>query len=88
MDRGGRFLVRQWLDGCAIFDRRSGDTHALDPLTAAMFMCWGEEIQERSSLVVKMSSLRPDIALNEIESQFDAIVERLEKLDLLKVGAH
>lgn len=33
-----RFLIRAWPDGCVVFDRLSGDTHALDPLTARVFV--------------------------------------------------
>jgi PqqD family protein of HPr-rel-A system len=33
MDRG-RWLSHEWDDGCVLFDRSSGDTHALDPLCA------------------------------------------------------
>lgn len=30
----GRWLSHEWDDGCVLFDRTSGDTHALDPLCA------------------------------------------------------
>jgi len=30
----GRWLSHEWDDGCVLFDRSSGDTHALDPLCA------------------------------------------------------
>lgn len=37
--RGGeRFLLRDWDDGCVVFDRRFGNTHALDSATAEVFM--------------------------------------------------
>jgi len=29
-----RWLSHEWDDGCVLFDRSSGDTHALDPLCA------------------------------------------------------
>ena len=31
---GKRWLSHEWDDGCVLFDRSSGDTHALDPLCA------------------------------------------------------
>ncbi len=33
-----RFLFRVWSDGCVVFDRQSGDTHALDPIAGRMFL--------------------------------------------------
>ena len=32
-----RFLLREWDDGCVIFDRRFGNTHALNSVTAEVF---------------------------------------------------
>ena len=32
-----RFLLREWADGCVVFDRRFGNTHALDSDTAEVF---------------------------------------------------
>lgn len=32
-----RFLIRHWPDGVVVFDRRFGDTHALNHLTASVF---------------------------------------------------
>ncbi|MCV2353138.1 HPr-rel-A system PqqD family peptide chaperone [Paucibacter sp. B2R-40] len=32
-----RFLISEWADGCTVYDRRYGDTHALNHLTAAVF---------------------------------------------------
>ena len=32
-----RFLILNWDDGCTVYDRRYGDTHALNSLTAAVF---------------------------------------------------
>lgn len=31
-----RFAIHDWDDGCVVFDRLSGDTHALDPLAAEL----------------------------------------------------
>ena len=33
----GRFLLRDWDDGCVVFDRRFGNTHALNSITAEVF---------------------------------------------------
>ncbi len=33
-----RFVFHAWVDGCVVFDLVSGDTHALDPLAAQLFL--------------------------------------------------
>lgn len=33
----GRFLIQVWPEGCVVFDRQLGNTHAMDELTGAVF---------------------------------------------------
>lgn len=33
---GDRWMLREWDDGCVVYDRRSGDTHALDALSTEL----------------------------------------------------
>lgn len=35
---GERYLFHVWDDGCVVFDPRTGDTHALDPDSALIFL--------------------------------------------------
>lgn len=76
-----RFMLRSFADGCVVFDGRSGDTHALDPLAARVFV---------SSVAVDIVDLPEAIAqalspLTRIEWDEAAAQarERLEGLGLL-----
>lgn len=33
-----RYFFHVWTDGCAVFDRQTGDTHVLDPLAASLLL--------------------------------------------------
>lgn len=35
---GERFIFHVWDDGCAVFDRKTGDSHALDTGSALLFL--------------------------------------------------
>lgn len=45
---GGLFLVLEWPDGAAVFDRSTGDTHALEPVSAFLMrnLSPGEPLSE------------------------------------------
>lgn len=86
MEVGGRFLVRRWVDGCVLFDLLSGDTHALTPLSCAMFLSFDSGNLDKLAHIGRMLVLCPDLALSDIESQYDDALEHLTDLDLVKAG--
>lgn len=45
---GAPFLVLEWPDGAAVFDRSTGDTHALEPVSAFLMrnLAPGEPLSE------------------------------------------
>ena len=86
MGEVGRFLVTQWVDGCVVFDRQFGDTHALDPAVAAIFLCIENGERDRSALIAKNASFYPEISNQFIESQLDGTLVHLEALGLVKAN--
>ena len=88
MGQDDRFLLKKCTDGSLVFDRHSGDTHALDPETSAIFLELISGNQYRPSLTAKLSSFYPDNADFDAESQLDKVLEHLERLGLGKVSLH
>lgn len=86
MGEVGRFLVTQWVDGCVVFDRQFGDTHALDPAVAAIFFCVEDGEWDRAALISKYASFYPEMSNQFIESQFDGALVHLETLGLVKAN--
>jgi hypothetical protein len=76
-DSDGRFAYHVWPDGCAVFDRLSGNTHLLDVFSAWQFLSipgTPSSIRE----VLKLPELLPD----QLTSAFEDARERLAKLQL------
>jgi PqqD family protein of HPr-rel-A system len=78
-----RFLVRQWQDGCVVFDRNTGNTHALDLLTFAMLEAVDRHDKDKDAMITACHSYFPLSSANELESMVQACYERLEKCGLI-----
>lgn len=85
MDGSTRFLVKQWLDGGAVFDKQFGDTHALDPAAFEVFLALDQGESKRSTLLEKFSPFYPDLTVEELADQFEEVLSRLQRLRLTKV---
>jgi len=79
-----RFLVKQWLDGCVVYDREFGNTHALDPAASAVFLALKNGDRDRSTLIEIISSFYPGSSDQEIASRVVELIEHLEGLGLAK----
>lgn len=84
MREDGRFLIRQWLDGCVVFDRQVGDTHALDPTSAAIFLGIENGNVTMSGLAEKISSFHPDATSQDLRAKVYGVLAHLEKLGLVR----
>lgn len=84
MVEAGRFLFRQWRDGTVVFDRQFGDTHALDPTAAAVFMALEKETCERSALITALSPFYPEASQQDLASRLDGLFEQLTTLGIVK----
>jgi hypothetical protein len=73
----GRYAFHVWFDGCAVFDRLSGDSHVLDVFAAMLFL----SALKASAEVIE--GLRPpEISPETLASAFADAQLRLEKLRL------
>ena len=81
---GERFLVHQWTDGCAVFDRQTGDTHALDSLACTAFATAQDGASLRESVQQLAPSFYPDKAADELALLVCECCERLEKCGLME----
>ena len=72
-----RFLLREWDDGCVIFDRRFGNTHALNSVTAEVFNALLAAPDEEPQQV--LARMRPSGQGEEAQWQ-QAIEQALEQL--------
>lgn len=73
----GRFVLHVWHDGCAVFDRFSGDTHILDVYSANLFLA-GFAVP--ASLAGKLRL--PEISPDNLATALEDARRRLDKLKL------
>lgn len=52
-----RFLVWQWVDGCVVFDRESGNTHAFGPQMAGAFLAAHRSAQSPAQIEQAFNAL-------------------------------
>ncbi len=88
MEVAGRFLVKQWADGSVVFDRQLGDTHALDPVAAAVFLSFNKGERERAVLLAILSPFYAQDAQQDMNSRLDDLIEQLSMLDLVKADVN
>lgn len=84
MVKADRFLVKQWLDGSAVFDRQFGDTHALDAAAAAIFLSLKKGEREQAALIATLSPFYPEATQQDMTSRLDSLLEQLTKLGLVE----
>ena len=82
-DGSNRFLVRRWADGYVIFDRHTGDTHALDPLTFDVLDTLQDGDNDSASVNAACHSHFPQSSADELESIARDCCERLEQCGLI-----
>ncbi|MDP2809149.1 MAG: hypothetical protein Q8O34_03280 [Rhodocyclaceae bacterium] len=74
---GGRYAFHVWSDGCAVFDRSSGDTHVLDVFSAMQFL---SGLKAPASVIERLQF--SGIPADSLSSALDDAGLRLEKLKL------
>lgn len=85
MSDGGRFSKLTWLDGGVVFDRSTGDTHAFDSFTYALFVVQLDEAFAEELWLASVSVKFPEFSRDEIESRYEVAVDHLRKLGFVKV---
>ncbi len=88
MGEVGRFLLMSWPDGSVVFDRNTGDTHAFDSYTYALFNSLQSGISAMPMLFEQVQAGFPEIPLSELKSRFGLALDQLQKLGFLKDPIH
>ena len=82
------FRCREWDSELVVYDERSGDTHALDPLASAIVRSLQEQgrasLQELSA---RVSAALADSATYATEKSEDVVAEALAFLESLRLVA-
>jgi len=74
------FVVLEWIDGSVVFDKVTGNTHALDRLTCDVLIAAQNSFGSKAKLLVMLKPFHSHI----IESEFLGLVQ--ECLDRLIVS--
>jgi PqqD family protein of HPr-rel-A system len=84
LELGSRWLVREWEDGAVLYDRKTGDTHAIDPF-AVEFLCLPESARYDPAQASRMlgERLGGEIDAETLRSAIDAAFEQLRRIELL-----
>ena len=85
--QGESLMWRDWDDGSAVYDRRSGQTHIFDLMARLAVMELGEgpaSVRELADRVAKTAGIEPDAALR---NQLHTLLGELEDLGLVEVIA-
>ena len=83
----GSLIWRDWDDGSAVYDQRSGQTHVFDLMARLVMMELGEapaSVRELADRVGKTADVEPDAALR---NQLHTLLGELEDLGLVEVIA-
>ncbi len=83
-EHASRWLMREWDDGAVVYDRKTGDTHAIDPF-AVEFLCLPESARydpaQASALLQK--SFGGEIDAEALRRGIDAAIKQLRRIELL-----
>ncbi len=84
LELGARWLVREWADGAVLYDRETGDTHAVDPF-AIELLCLPESARYDTGLACELLQQRLGAAVDAatLRVATDAAVEQLRRIGLL-----
>jgi len=76
-----RWLIREWDDGCVLFDRQTGDTHALDPLSTEVLKL-DSAIRREPLLVSQRLAAQLGIDDQQLLPGIKAALEQLKRLNI------
>ena len=79
----GRFAHRLWPDGAALFDRNTGDTHALDPFSFAVLEAAGTAGLDMDALAAMLHASFPDLPDDDLRVEISRIVADMAELGIL-----
>jgi hypothetical protein len=75
-----RFLVRRWPEGQVVFDRRFGDTHAMDSVTGLVFNAL---LADPGQHAVALAGLLTELPAMERLSRANSALTQLQQLGLV-----
>ena len=78
--QGSRWVWRDWNDGAVVFDRLTGDTHALDPLSVELCHLAPAERANADlatqSIATHLNEVLDDNLRNAVKAAFDRLQQR------------
>ncbi|MBT9492405.1 MAG: HPr-rel-A system PqqD family peptide chaperone [Paucibacter sp.] len=78
-------MISNWDDGCTIYDRRYGDTHALNALTAAVFgLLLAEPDIDLPSVSAQLAAEFPELLEPELSNTVAAAYQQLVSCRLVQ----
>lgn len=76
-------LCRAWEDGLVVYRTQSGDTHLLDPATAAVLDAVCAGIGTPRAIAGHLTAEAPDVAPDRMDAWLAGVIERLRRLSLI-----
>ncbi len=81
-----RFLIHQWVDGCAVFDQASGNTYALDAASSAGFHAILNHESASAAIEDVIRRQWPEEEGEALAERVRSSLERLEACGLIQAG--
>lgn len=78
VDSAGRFTLRRWADGLAVFDRRTGATHCMNPASGAVFERLASDPTTADDVLLR--GIADNMPQASEAAHRDALAEALERL--------
>lgn len=78
-----RWLQHDWADGAVVYDRQTGDTHALDPLAAELFQLHAEQRSDPASACDAIATLLQQTVDAPLREAVQEAFSRLRQLELI-----
>lgn len=83
MTSNQHLLVHYWSDGCAVFDRKTGNTHAMNTLACSAIEVAQNGGDARQAVRLAAYAGQPDATASELEQIISNCVQQLERCGLI-----
>lgn len=78
-----QLLVHYWPDGCAVFDRQTGDTHAMDNIACSAVEALQNGNDARQAVRLAAYAAQPDKTAYELDQVIANCFQQLERCGLI-----
>lgn len=88
MIKVSQFWVKNWSDGCVVFDTQSGYTHALDVDSGAVFLAFQEGVRDMDMLASKLKLQCFDDEHLAAPPPIEVLLKNLQYVGLVDISAN